>query len=805
MTASPQPSSFLSRLVLLLLAAGGFALSAEPEPLPEPPVPQQELSAAISNCTREQAAFAAEVQQVEQDLPRLGELAPCAFDPAAPMPEAPPGHSAVVADGGLLYDNARSSLSYLGNVRLNDERVQLRAAHRLYIRLPEHGAGKAEPASAAQAPAKPAAAPAAATRPRAAKAPAKHTPPAAPATPAAQPPAHIIAENAAVDLLESRSLLEGRSSTPSLTITRGEDSLLMDPAAGASAAIIYAGAGGDVLLLGRNIRFRWRDAEGAQWLLTVTNGPVYYQAARHCLIALGESCLSSPSYNMQSQRALYIVFAPEEGQAAAAAEQGNKPFSQFTTLRFKDIEYANAYGNVRLSSAAGAGGDAPSTLCGEALRYEAASGECRVYGSPCALEYGANTMQAPGTITLLGNGDILINAPTITGNYERPFDTTPQGGQTTRGTYTAPGPIRYSAESNSVTLPGGIQAVDAHGAFSCRGQLVAYLAERPGSSAPKPPRPGMRLPNLAIARQGGVSRFTAEGSVRLRSEASATTPAYKLECDKLEADVAIGTASLRTAAGRRLLARYGGYLLTAQSQPGGDAQAHLLSNGDISVAAAAIHATMPGKDGPTRIDCTESLQLQRSLNLLTLGPESRLASPSGILTARAELQALLAEADPPATPPSHQQKYPHLAYNYSGLRRATTPAGGSLRSPQASLECEGPISFELKPDAQLQDGADARSIIRHASAQKHVQVAGKDADGRLMRASGDRLDFEADSGNFLLRGSSVTLVDEYNSHTASGKGACITIDPQNNVYITGENHITTATQLKLQMDKQKKK
>ena len=783
--------------------------------VPAPPVPEQLLSRAMKESSAERDQFAAEVQLPEKNLKRLGEPAPWKFDPAAPMPAAPKGHSAVVSDGGLVYDHERSTLSYLGNVRLNDERVQLRAAYRLYIHLPEHGNNKhSEDADAKQAPptappAAPTAAPQSAPKP---PTPAAPKPAPAPAKEQEEPPPPAIAvvENAAVDLLGSRALLEGRKSRPSLTINREGDSLTMDAMADGTPARIYAARGGDILMLGRNITFIWRDAEGGQWRLVVPEGPVYYYAAYRYLVALGKSVLTSPSYSMLAHRALYIGFAEDESAPAPTEKQLKQPFSQFTTIRFRDVELAYAYGDVRLTGAADAAGGAPSSLHGEALRYEAASGECRVYGEPCTLEYGADTMVAPGSITLAGNGDILISSAEVSGIYERPYES-PEGAPTeqatpgtTRGTYRAAGPITYNAQRNCIILPRGIVATDAHGAFSCTGQLTAYLSPRPGAAAPKPPRPGMRMPNLAIARQGGISRLVAEERVRLRSDASATTPAYRVNSDYLESDLNIGTASLRSAPSQQLEVYYGEYILTAKPAKDEQGEAHLLSNGDLRVAADRIHATLPGEEGPTLVDCTESLVLQRVQALLTLGPASRIAAPGGVLTARKPLTALLAEGPPPATPPSHQQRFPQLSYNFSGLRRMDTPGGGTLRTPQASLECEGAISLELKPNAQMKDGEDARSLIRHATARKRVQVASKDSDGRLIRATGDRLDFESSSGNFYLRGNSVTLVDEFNTHTAYGRGACITVDPQNNVHITGESHITTATHLQQQMDNQKK-
>ena len=198
-----RPAQSLCRLVALVT----LCLSAAPaaEPLPPPPAPEEELEQGIAACRHEQAEFAAEVALPEQGLSKLGSPAPYSFSPHAPMPDAPAGHTAVVADGGLLYDNARDSVSYLGNVRLNDEHAQLRAAHRLYVRLPKHGKQE-EPAAAETATAVPAAtepqtppapqppadpkklsdSPKTSDPPKTAE-PQAQTPPAAPAKPAAEP------------------------------------------------------------------------------------------------------------------------------------------------------------------------------------------------------------------------------------------------------------------------------------------------------------------------------------------------------------------------------------------------------------------------------------------------------------------------------------------------------------------------------------------------------------------------------------------------------------------------------------------
>ena len=777
-------------LFLMALACGGERLAAAA--LPEPPVAQKEIEAVIENRRQAQDYFAAGVRQLEHNLSQLGGLEKYQYDPAAPMPEMVDGQSAVVADAGLLFDNAQSALSYIGNVRLNDPRVQLRAARRLYIRLPEKTKTEAR---AAATPAKAATPSAAAQRPAAqASAPKPAAPTEAPKK-ESQPmiPGLIVAESAAVDLLDSKFLFEGFAAKPSLTFTRGQDSVTIDREPQGGVAKVFGDHQGDVFFQGSQITFIWHDQEGGEWKLVASEGPVYYHAGRHCLIALGKARLTSPRYTMDSKRALYIVLAPEE------AAEASGPFAQFMSMRFKDVESLHAFGEVQLTSAA-TGGQPASSVRGEALYYAAASGECRVIGDPCSLAFGSNTLVTHGMVELLGNGDALVNGSSITGEYERPFATTPSGGQTIRGSYTAAGPITYDVKTNSIVFPSGFRAVDAHGRFLCKGRVEVYLKAQETPAKPAA-RERMRLPNLTVARQSDVSRLVARESVRMHSDASADMEAYDLACEILDADVESGAAMLDSKPSGVVMVRYGTHELTAQAEQGDVSRVRLLPNGDIAADGSKISAKIPGENGLTTVTCTQSMLLQREQNILILGPLSRIASPDAILTARAELTAHLTPGDKPSRAPA---RYPHLSYNFTGLHRATTPRGGTLRTTQASMQCEGAIEIEMKPDAQIQASQDVRQNIRTASAVSHVMVAGKDADGRLLRGEGDSITFDAASGNFYLRGRVVTLVDEFNTHTASGKGACITIDPQNNVHITGEKQITTATKLKAQLDKQKK-
>lgn len=795
----------LPRILLLTLAgSGGLLHAATP---PAPPVPQQEITRAIELRLMERDYFAAESQQLEHDLPRFGALEPYRFDPAAPMPEAPKGHSAVAADGGLLFDNRNSCLSYIGNVRLNDERVQLRAAHRLFVRLPEKAKPDADEPNK-QKSAQPPAEQQNAAKPDAPKAnkptPAEQAdkkPEPTDAKPtkkqvAATEPGLIIAENAAVDLRDSKMLLEGLADgAPSLSLTRGSDSIVLNKAADGSPAKIFADYQGDVLMQGSKITFTWHDAKGETWQLVSDKGPVYYKAEQHCLIVPGKAKLTAPGRTLRTEQALYLVFAPAEEQPAAK----NTPFSQFLNMRFKDVEYMDAYGNVLMVGNA-AEGRPRTTLRGDALHYEAATGKSRIIGDP-VLTYGKNSLATTEEIELLENGDAIIRGENVVGTYERLY--TAAGGAATPlvGDYTAKGPITYEAERNCVLLPAGISASDKHGSFSCTGPAEVYLLAKEGA-APKPARDGMRMPNLTIAQQSDISRIVAKGEVRAHSDASANGEACDLSGDELDMDLQRTTALLTAEGNTRVQTRYGKHVLTAQAAGGKTAAVRLQENGDIEAKGSMITAVVPGDEGDTTVTCRESMYLAREKNILTLGPDSKIQTPQTIMTARAPLRAELAAGDKPTAAPA---KRPHLQYNIGGLKRATTPSGGSVRTAQASLQCDGALEIALKPGSQAKSSAGARDNLSAAKAVGKVRLAGKDPNGRLMRATGDRLDFDPATKNFLLRGEIVTLVDAHNTHSAMGKGACITIDPRNNVRVTGEKQITTAGKVPEQMDNMKKK
>ena len=146
--------------------------------------------------------------------------------------------------------------------------------------------------------------------------------------------------------------------------------------------------------------------------------------------------------------------------------------------------------------------------------------------------------------------------------------------------------------------------------------------------------------------------------------------------------------------------------------------------------------------------------------------------------------------------------YPHLAYNFTGLHTMQTHKGGTLRTAQVSMQCEGDIIVEIDPNAKQEPD---RSSIHSALATNKVRLVSKDDSGRLVRADGDRLLLDPATKNIILTGDTVRLQDEFNIHSASGAGARITIDPKNNMRISGSQQTTHSVRIHEQIKKNKKK
>ena len=755
----------IARFIIGLMLLAGVVCAAEPG--------QDVFSVKQGEMWR----FNGQVQSKVKELSALGALPHVSFNPQAPFPPAKPGETAVVSDAGMYFDNQSSCLVYVGNVRLNSEQVRMRAAHQLYVLLPEQDKKTAV---------REAANPGNSAAPKANPAAEGTSKPARKET--HQDVLEIITENAAVDVPGSNALLEGRRSIPSITMETQSDSLVMQVQKDGAPAWAYANCEGDVVLIGSRIAGVFtQEAERRE--LIAQHGPVFYEAATRTLTIYGPSSFATPQGTLCSSEQMRITFAPGE----APVPSSRTPFSQFVNMRLKGVEYAEAQGSVVCTMPAQQGRPAARAM-GDKFIYDAINGSCRIIGENCTLVYGGQSLTTTGQIDLLPNGDATVTGDKITGSYERPVAAGHTNPKLIAGTYTTHGTIQYNASENSVLFPAGLSAEDSTARFHCTGTVKAFLLR--GDTAPLSREPSML--NLSIAQQQGVSHFRAEGTVRMHTQPDGEQPEIDMRCDVMEVDLEHGTAHLASSGGREAHMRYGGHVLTARSPETDKADLRVMGNGDLHAVGDQVHSSLPSEKGVTTVDCTKELSLIRAESTLIVGPLSSIRSPDGIMTARAELRAVLRE-DPQARP--QLEKYPHLNYNYIGLRSARTQQGGTLRTAKLSMQCEGPLHLDM---LQGKAGDNPRDLIQTATAQGHVRLAGRDANGRLMRADGDRMDFDNNSGNIYLRGSKVFLQDAYNIHVASGAGACVTIDPDNNVHISGEHQTTTANQIHQQIDSQKK-
>ena len=116
----------IARFTIGLMLLVGVVCAAEP---------RQDVFAVRQG---EMWRFNSQVQSKVKELPALGALPRVNFNPQAPFPLVKPGETVVVSDAGMYFDNQSSCLLYVGNVRLNNERVRVRTAQRLYVLLPEN-------------------------------------------------------------------------------------------------------------------------------------------------------------------------------------------------------------------------------------------------------------------------------------------------------------------------------------------------------------------------------------------------------------------------------------------------------------------------------------------------------------------------------------------------------------------------------------------------------------------------------------------------------------------------------------------
>ncbi len=746
--------------------------------------------------TRSQAdAWSEAFSQVSTDLEALGvELPAPGKDYTHPAADAQPGETLVTSELGMMFDNSNSRIIYLGNVRLLDPRLTLFATGQMHVNLPGMtlSSKKADTPPADDTPPAETEAPA---EEHSADTPVNDEDPAAPEESVyTGEKATIIAENAIADTVQNAILLYSPGEGGEIQLELGRNKVHICTTGKGATPRILADPQGNLLMEGDDIYLSMEDKKGGSSELRTTGGHLFYHAETHTLYAPGQSQYKGTQGTLACTEMLTVLLAP-----AATAEEA-KPakgfMSQFTGLRFDGIETATAKGQV-VAVASSREGRPATRAEGDELHYNGKTGEVSLLGSRCHLAYADYVVNADEGIHLLQNGDIELRGKDISGSYSRLNRDT---GKSLPGTFKARANVIFRAELGTITTEKGITLADEEMDFSCEGPTHLVLSRKPDAKKAEP-KPGM--PNLAIAEYGDVSRARATGNVIAhRYEPGTGKCLGELKAETVVTDLTTGETLLTGATGQPLIALYNGNRVEAMPAEGEAATMELLANGDLKLKGADITTRLLSDKGTTTARCKDYVLLVRAEDRLQTGSSTRIVSESGILTTNGPLNARLVAKDKPG---SREKKggFPSLKFNYTGIEQATTDSGCTVQTEKGSMQCEGAVKLTM--DTENKGGDKMLGGLKYAVARGNVMIAGKDKTGRLLRATGDKLTVDAATGMKILSGREVTLADINNTHKATGAGAAISIDAENNATITGAGHTTYATNIHEQINNQKNK
>lgn len=733
--------------------------------------------------------------QVKTDLGELGvELPAPTRDYEHPAADAQPGETLVTSELGMMFDAANSRIIYLGNVRLVDPRLSLIATEQMHVNMPGMSLGNKKKAD---------------TPPAAIDNPAEMGAADETAAPAEEEeeesvaemeeePAYtgekitVIAQNAIADTVNNAILLYSPDESGEIFLDMGKNKVKITTAGKGGIPRILADPQGNLLLEGDDIYLSMADRKGEATELRTQGGHLYYHAATRTLHAPGQSNYKGAQGTLCCNEMLTVHLA-----SAAEAEPA-KPakgfMSQFTGLRFDGIETAVAKGEVVAIASAREG--RPATRAeGDELHYNGQTGEISLTGSKCHLAHGDYVVNADEGIHLLQNGDIELRGKDINGSYARLNKDT---GKSIPGKFKANSTIIFRADLGTINTESGITLADEEMDFSCTGPTHLVLARKEGAKETTP-KPGM--PNLAIAEYKDVTRARATGNVIAhRYEPGTGKCLGELKAETVVTDLTTGETQLTGAIGQPLIAVYNGNRVESVPAEGEAATMELLANGDLKLNGADISTTLLTDKGTTTARCKDYVLLVRAEDRLQTGSSTRIYSDTGILTTNGPLSARLVARDK-ARPAAKKGGFPSLRFNYTGIDEATTDSGCTVQTEKGSMQCTGAVRLVMDTEGK---GADKMlGGLKYAVARGNVMLAGKDKTGRLVRATGDKLTVNAATGMKILSGREVTLADINNTHKASGAGAAISIDADNNATITGAEHTTYATNIHEQINNQK--
>ncbi len=749
-------------------------LAAVSAPAATPPELQQAMAERMQTLEELQLNRKATDEAI---ISLLGALPPPAEKPDTSMPEQSGTDTVAVADSGMLFDANNSRLVYLNNVRVADSRLELRCSARLYIQFPQRS--KTETTARApqtSSPQQPASQPVQEEEP-------EHT---VILTGNQGEPVCIQADTAIVDAIKNLIYIEAANESASrLSITREDSHLLLTSAQDTPAAIL-ADTNGDILFRANLIDMQWVNTDGQRCTLINRHGMAYYRAETRTLHFTGHTNLSTPDGTISADDSLELKLVVKQNATSSDF------MPQFTSMTIEGVESGSARGKVVMTRPAIDGRPA-SEVHGDELTYDGATGEVNVSGEETSLVYGEQKLCTNGFLKLASNGDIILQGDAIHGVYARPG--AEEEDAALPGTFSTSGLITFTAATHTISLPNGLTAEDELSKVNARGQVDILLQPDAESTAPQQEKTGML--NLAIAGHKDIAGIRATGGLSIQHRTSNQEEGLSITADEADINLLTAEATLTAAAGNTAELRYNGHRLAATSA-NETATLNLATNGDLTMLGEQLTVELPGKQAPTIATCTETLTLNREAGKIHLGPRARMTADSGRLSANGELALSLYPGPEEKNRPA-MERYPHLVFNYAGLRMADTPRGGTIQTPQGSMQCTGPIHVELLPPDTHQNNEMAG--VRIATAEGNVAIAGRDSSGRMLRATGDRLNIDGATGTKTLSGDRVTLQDARNTHIASGGGARVVVDRNNNVRISGARQSTSATRVRDQIDK----
>lgn len=702
----------------------------------------------------------------------------------------------ITCDGAMLFDTESHNIVYVGNVHLADPRLNLRVPGRFFVRLPEKElSNKQEEARQSLEDALPENSAKSHSEQRSKPSEVRRTNEreSAFALPEGMETLHLSAADAVADAENNHIILFSPAGAMPVTAESGLNSLTVTPAA-EQPAYVLADADGNISLVGQEIAVVWVDAKQQRTELHVAGGSMCYNAAAHAVALSGRCELRRPEGDIRCDRLLVVSL-----QGKHAVEENEAFMQQFASVNAEGIAAVYAEGGVALTTA-GRDEQPASFMRGEVLNYDAETGLCSLTGDACELAYaGQYALQGAHRIVLSPEGALSVEGETLSGFYRRPSE---DGEKTLQGQFRTGGLITLTPHTDraEIRLPQGVTASDSEGDFSCSGELTATLL--PGESENVPQVPASKL-NLALARFRVMERASACGAVTVHRYAPLTHQETAcLHAERAEFNLLHHAIELFGTSTTAILAAFNGNKLEAT--PDTDAAPHLSfsENGDAELRGGMIYASFADvKNGTVSARSAHALRLLRAENKLETDGATEIRAEQGILVTKGPLYALLTAAEGASAEPVSGKKGFHLPY--TGIREASTDHGGSVQTVQGSMQCTGHMRVTM--DDTANGKASKMGRLKTATAEGNVAIAGKDSTGRIIHATGDRLSFDATTGEKVLTGSRVTLSDGRNTHTASGGNASVRIDARNNAAIRGSAHSTTVNGIHEQIEQQTKK